>query len=388
MQQQLQQGATSMGRLEICQADMSVPGAYDEIFKDCFAVCHVAGNFGTDPSWQRQQQQQQPNQDQSQPPRLLSYNQGVYNSYVVSMRYILDSIDRNRATIRRLIYTSSQCTGPTISQQESVYETPDDNAYGKGKEDCERMIYEFGRKNRNIICASSVPCEVLGPILAPIHDCVYPHRLGDILAGHWTLSEDCYDDPMWNIVDVRDVAETQRLLLEYPHLVNGARFYNGPVDSEDAITGRQLLELLQSEFPQHYKGPTISRSDDEYVDDGDRDDVNESDNNATEDQEDENDEESVSPSASASSSYGESEWNEQQTTTWSNPYDVLGLRRHRQSVHDTIRDTIQSLLQQGVVDRSLTTQELRDYYKVAEMDGEEAEMEYLSNELVKRNENL
>ena len=43
----LAMNSKGVGRVELAEADLLVDGAYDEIFKGCSAVFHVAANFGT-----------------------------------------------------------------------------------------------------------------------------------------------------------------------------------------------------------------------------------------------------------------------------------------------------------------------------------------------------
>ena len=97
--------------------------------------------------------------------------------------------------------------------------TAEDNAYGKGKTDCEVMLYEWGARH-GVECMSSCPSVVLGPLLAPPHDMTWQHRLGEMYAGKYHL------DILWNVTDVRDIAETQRLMAESSVATNGSRYLN------------------------------------------------------------------------------------------------------------------------------------------------------------------
>jgi nucleoside-diphosphate-sugar epimerase len=113
--------------------------------------------------------------------------------------------------------------------------TAEDNAYGKGKTDCEILLYEWGAAN-GIACMSFCPSVVLGPVLAAAHDMTWQHRLGEIFASHYCL------DILWNITDVSDIAETQRLMAESPCAVNGSRYLNGsPGDGSGDGSGRERI---------------------------------------------------------------------------------------------------------------------------------------------------
>jgi nucleoside-diphosphate-sugar epimerase len=195
---------TAGGSLELFQADMMIAGSYDEVFDGCEAVFHIAGNFGTDRRWldATNVPGRLPPIDEvllgevaaaaSTTAMTKSYDQGVFDSYIVSMVYILDSIKRSK-TVKRLIYTSSGCAGSVVSELNNDDDySIDDNAYGKGKVECEKLIYSFGEKH-GIICCSSCPTHVLGPILAaPWHDMMYQHRLGEMFGGNYCLDMSKY----------------------------------------------------------------------------------------------------------------------------------------------------------------------------------------------------
>jgi len=338
------------GCLTIHQADMMVEGVYDKIFEGVYGVFHVAGNFGTDPRWQ---EAVQANNDETT--ETGAYSQGVYDSYIRPLQHLLESVRKSR-TVRRVVYTSSQCVGPWVSKHENIYETIQENPYGKGKEECEKYLYDFG-KEHDIRCFSSVPCEVLGPLLTVKHDHVYPHRLAGILAGKWPATGG------WCVADVRDVADTQRRMFEAAdRLANGTRFYNG---ADRSLVGQDLFRQLREEFPEASSRMRPPPMDEQKQ------------------SESEDDEGSAQDgSASSSSSYGESAWDTEGITRWSDPENVLSVVRH--AVNDTIRDTVHSSLAFSIPDRPLSVLELKNYYNVAEMDGEEDEMAWYRAELDKR----
>lgn len=353
------------GSLELHEADMMVPGVYDDIVEGCSVVFHVAGNFGTDPRWWKRLSPVEealgvspPNENSAAD--KVSYDQGVYDSYLIPTRQLLDSISKS-TTVRRLIYTSSGCAERCIADEEKEDDyTVNGNAYGKGKVDCERLLYSFGEAHPNILCASSCPTEVLGPILAPHHDTVYQHRLGEMFAGKYNLPGS------WNTADVRDIAETQRRMAESTTLVNGSRFYNG---SDKNLPSQDLLAMLRELFPSHA----------DHIHSGE----NESESDSSDDGSSVGSQQSSCCSSNASS-YGVSQWAEHRTTVWSDPTDTLGLQRR--PVAETVKDTIDALMEWNCINRSVTTAELKDYYNVAEMDGCEQEKAYLLAELRKRGE--
>jgi nucleoside-diphosphate-sugar epimerase len=358
------------GSLEIYEADMMKEGSYDAIFAGCQAVFHVAGSFGTDRRWMTAaSDKSETTADTIIVDATVYYNQGVYDSYVVPMQHVLDSIVRSK-TVKKLIYTSSGCAGTVVSDNDSDDEySISENAYGKGKVDCEKLIYNFGVQHDDIVCCSSCPTHVLGPILAgPLHDMAYQHRLGEIFAGKYCLNMD------WNVCDVRDIADTQRRILEDTSTTtgssvkNGSRFYNGAPD-EDELTPGQLVALLVELFPE--RANQIA--------------------NAPENNDSQSDASSSSSSSKSDNDSGSNltpqliDWASTRTSRWGDPEEVLGLQRH--SVAETIRDTILSLEEFDMIDRKdLSTQELRNFYQVAEMDGCDEEIEYILSELKKRGE--
>lgn len=449
---------SSIGHLEVHVADMAQRGAYDSIFDGCTVVFHVAGNFGTDPFWRDTSKHistissnghSHPNDDDDdttgkgicssslppgRPPPIESalkiiksttssevddsdgandetpsYDHAVYNSYIIPLRYLLESVTKCKS-VRRIIYTSSGAAGGTILSKEREESSDSDfdlnaeildNAYGRGKMDCERMLYDYGMGHRStrktddddvplgcIVCASSCPSIVLGPLLSsPLHDSQYQHRLGDMIMGRYVLH-----DHEWNIIDVRDVAETQRLMAEDPHLTNGTRYWNG---HEPAWPVSKVLEFVTRSFPDHSRVPITAIKDNNMIPKNtidDDDDGNEEKQSGSEKDEesainsdDRDDDSDSAESNSSSSSFGVSEWVSNGTTTWSDPIKSLGLRQR--DPRTTVLDTVQSLLDHHVLERTLTTKELYDYYTVAEMDGCEEEMEYILTELRKRQSN-
>jgi nucleoside-diphosphate-sugar epimerase len=126
------------------------------------------------------------------------------------MKLILDSIARSK-TVKRLIFTSSGCAGSVVDNDDD-YSSIDDNAqclWQKGKVECEKAHLFFWPQQYDIFCCSSCPAHVMGPILpAPLQDMMYQHRLGEMLGGKYCL------DMNWEVCDVRDIAETQRLMFE------------------------------------------------------------------------------------------------------------------------------------------------------------------------------
>jgi hypothetical protein len=60
---------------------------------------------------------------------------------------------------------------------------------------------------------------------------------------------------LWEVRDVRDIAETQRLMCESSTIQNGARYFNGATDKTRKLTTTGVITLLRDVFPE----PTRSR---------------------------------------------------------------------------------------------------------------------------------
>lgn len=97
-----------------------------------------------------------------------------------------------------------------------------------------------------------MPCHVVGPLLCRDHQrpWMWQTRIGDMLEG--------YGHPrmMWNIVDVRDVAEAQRLIAECKVNHNGERYCLVATDEG----GLKTQEEVQAVLKQHYPGYAIAGS--------------------------------------------------------------------------------------------------------------------------------
>lgn len=426
---------TAGGILEVCVADMSIQGAYDDIFGNgCGYVFHVAGNFGTDYHlWKSKSKYKNNNKNNHHnknhenyqkgrlPPidellkeihkeaiatsknndnndnddeNYYSYDHAVYESYVVAMEWLLQSVAKHKDTIRRIVYTSSGAaggtiTGPPVADDEKIVE----NSYGRAKRDCEAMLYEFcknisndnseheksnhiNNSNSKIVVGVSVcPCIVLGPMMGtpPLHDTVYPHRLGDMLRGRYTLRQN------WEVTDVRDVAETHRLAAEATDLVNGTRFWNG---TDPGWKVSDMLEYIahHEDFENEKRFAPILLQDDSSSD-------SDSGSSCGEESDDKDDDSSSSSSCCSEDSYGVSEWDtaEQNTTTWSDPIAVFQTKGYKpRTPHQTVLETAASISirhRWTVLGRDLTLKECSDYYTVAEMDGCDEEMEWLANQI-------
>lgn len=371
----INQSAT--GEVQLFSADLMNEYDYDPIFEGCSAVFHVAANFGTDPRWAAATDvvgRLSPIDaaaakvlgTEAQKP-TTSYDQGVYDSLVVATQRVLRAIERTGETVKRLVYTSSFAAvsgprpdghiiteadwagaGPYISEANMMKKhkghwTAEDNAYGKGKTDCEIMIYDWGPQH-GVECMSSCPSVVLGPLLAAPHDMTWQHRLGDMFAGRYCL------DILWNVTDVRDIGETQRLMAESPVAKNGSRYMNCAPSASAAdgfsigeLCSTEVVDIMRARFPEYVnqicKAPAHPP--------------------------------------------GQSGWGRKRKGAWSSLAErELGLKIHDPT--ETITDTLHSMLKLELIGKRATIAELRELYNVSEMDECEEEMQWILDEIKRR----
>ena len=246
------------GSVEIFAADLlqATKGAYDEVFAGCSAVFHVAADLRTDPAYGDGSQQR------------------TYDAIMDGTRGVLASC-RAARTVKRVLYTSSCAavwSGWQGGRDASGREFTEDDwgglgsderlwnvekqAYAKGKVDAEKYGYAWGEET-GIDVVSNMPSHVLGPILNKTQNNVWQKRIGEALAGHsghepsgtWTglAFPQMF---LWNIIDVRDIAQAQRLMATSRVAGNGSRYILGATDESGELTARELRDTLSELFPR------------------------------------------------------------------------------------------------------------------------------------------
>ena len=229
-------------------------GAYDEVFAECSAVFHV--DLRTDPAYGEGSQQR------------------TYDAIMDGTRGVLASC-RAARTVKRVLYTSSCAAvwsgwqgGRDASGREFTEDdwgglgsderlwNVDKQAYAKGKVDAEKYGYAWGEET-GIDVVSNMPSHVLGPILNKTQNNVWQKRIGEALAGHsghepsgdWTGLAFAQMF-LWNIIDVRDIAQAQRLMATSRVAGNGSRYILGATDESGELTARELRDTLSELFPR------------------------------------------------------------------------------------------------------------------------------------------
>jgi bifunctional dihydroflavonol 4-reductase/flavanone 4-reductase len=225
---------------------MTVPGAYDEVFAGCCGVFHAAAEMG--------------NLEGSTP-------QKVYEGGLDATRLVLDSI-KKAGTVKRLVYTSSMAAVVHPAEEGHLY-TEDswadmnpelrreglewsmetvkkerEIAYAMTKVDAERYVYAEAAQH-GFAAFGVCPCHVIGPLLSASHQrpWAWQTRIGDMLEGYG------HRRMLWNIVDVRDVAEAQRLIAECPDNKSGERYNLVATDESGMIPQEELQAILRRLYP-------------------------------------------------------------------------------------------------------------------------------------------
>mmetsp|Transcript_93276 Transcript_93276/g.216811 ORF Transcript_93276/g.216811 Transcript_93276/m.216811 type:complete len:397 (-) Transcript_93276:90-1280(-) len=231
------------GSVELARGDLEVEGSYDEAFKGVSCVFHAAaelGNNGPDPT-----------------------PESVYRLGFDATKWVMDSVKR-AGTVKRVVYTSSlaavchpapeghqytEASWASMNQKEQVWNMEvvkrnRDIAYSMSKENTEKYVYAEAEK-LGIEAFGVCPCHVVGPLLAANHhkSFAWQTRIGDMLEGVG------HPPMLWNLVDVRDVAEAQRLIAECAINKNGERYNLVATDKRGLIGQEQVQALLQSFYP-------------------------------------------------------------------------------------------------------------------------------------------
>ena len=235
------------GKLRIFKADLFEPGSYDEPFAACCAILHVGSPLGYAGRYGPRQ---------------------VYDGAVAGTGYLLDSA-RKAGTVRRFVYTSSFAAIGHPAPSGHVYTEADwatDNrendpnwgeanidadggvAYAMAKVATEKQVNRAAEEDGRFDAVSVCPCVVLGPLLARTQEGVgsWQYALARMLEGKpcprgWQA--------LWNIVDVRDVAEAHALIAESDAVAPSSRYQLTATDQSGELNVWQLQEHLQALFP-------------------------------------------------------------------------------------------------------------------------------------------
>ncbi|MFP8881164.1 MAG: NAD-dependent epimerase/dehydratase family protein [Myxococcota bacterium] len=241
-------GADRPGRLELFSANLLEAGSYDRPFADCSAVLHVGTAMGYGGANNSRQ---------------------VYDGAVDGTRNVLDSVAK-AGSVKRFVYTSSFAAighpappGYVFTENDWASENREsdrnwsldridvngETAYAMAKVETEHLVNRTAEADGRFDAVSVCPIVVLGPLLSRAHELVFSWQwfLGRMLRGKpckrgWQA--------LWNIVDVRDVGETQALILESDRCKNGSRYQLSASDESGEIDVLQLQAHLLRLFPK------------------------------------------------------------------------------------------------------------------------------------------
>ncbi len=240
-------GGDHPGRLELFSANVHEQGTYDEPFESCSAVLHVGTAMGYGGANNPRQ---------------------VYDGAGSGTRTVRDSVQKP-GTVKRLGYTSSFAAIGHPAPPGYVYTEKDwasdgrekdpswsedridedgEMAYAMVKVETEHLVNRCAEEDGRFDAISVCPIVVLGPLLSRAHELVgsWQWFLGRMLRG-----KPCQRgwQALWNIVDVRDVGESQALMIESDVCDNGWRYQLSATDEAGELDVFQLQAHLQRLFP-------------------------------------------------------------------------------------------------------------------------------------------
>ncbi|XP_039795733.1 phenylacetaldehyde reductase-like [Panicum virgatum] len=111
--------------------------------------------------------------------------------------------------------------------------------YSAAKTIAEETALEYGEKN-GLLVVTVCPCIVLGPLLNPVVNTTSELLIYIIKGGPSVMK-----NVLWNIVDVRDVADA--LLLVYEKVESSGRYICAP----DRISTKGMVNLLKKTYPNY-----------------------------------------------------------------------------------------------------------------------------------------
>lgn len=122
-------------------------------------------------------------------------------------------------------------------------------SYAMAKVETEHLVNDIAEKDGRFDAISVCPIVVLGPLLSKAHDLAgsWQWFLGRMLRG-----KPCQRgwQALWNIVDVRDVGDSQALMIESDVCKNGWRYQLSATDDSGEIDAYQLQKHLLKLFPK------------------------------------------------------------------------------------------------------------------------------------------
>ncbi|MEM7018953.1 MAG: NAD-dependent epimerase/dehydratase family protein [Pseudomonadota bacterium] len=225
--------------------DLFTAGSYDEAFKGCSTVFHVAAVLGNSAD------------GKSQPLGSGDIAKDVYDGGMVGTENVIKAVNAS-GTVKRMVYTSSMAAvsgsrGATIDKGYEWTETdwssdgvdPDQwehprNSYAKSKVDTEHFINNAAENSGQWDAITMNPAMICGPILFKAQVGQWIEQIGRLAGGlepSWPSKYDMY----YNIIDVRDLAKAHRLAAESE--VDHKASHGGPRYLMHGSGGRSAMRL-------------------------------------------------------------------------------------------------------------------------------------------------
>ena len=252
--------------------DLFTPGSYDDAFKGCSAIFHVAAVLGNSAD------------GKSQPRGSGDVSRDVYEGGLAGTRNVVGSVNAS-GSVRRLVYTSSTAAvvGAKARTVPNGYEwTETDwasdgvdearwqstrNAYARSKVDTERFINQVADESGGRWDAVTMnPAMICGPILFKAQVGQWVEALVRFAGGLDPAWPSKYD-MRYNIIDVRDLVKAHRLAAEsavdHKATRGGNRYIlHGSGGHSTLRLGTEVADIIHQYFPWFQLGQPTTVDDD------------------------------------------------------------------------------------------------------------------------------
>lgn len=230
---------TSPGKLELHEANLLVPGSYDDIAKGCTLIFHIASPFTL---------------------KVKNPQKELVDPAVNGTRNVLNAANKSDS-VKRVILTSSvvaiygdnrDMTDQGLSElNEDHWNTTSsltNQPYAFSKVLAEKEAWKINKEQKQWDLVVINPSFVMGPSLAHNSDSASLGFMKDILVGKFAMGA---PDLHFCFVDVRDVAKAHILAAEKPS-ANGRHIL-----SEGSKNIMEMTKVIEETFPGKYRLPKM-----------------------------------------------------------------------------------------------------------------------------------
>lgn len=239
--------------------DLFVEGSYDAAFEGCSGVYHVAAVLGNSAD------------GKSQPLGSGDVLQDIYEGGIKGTQNVIDSVNKS-SSVRRVVYTSSMAavSGQKAANLPQGYEwtetdwssdeVPSErwqhprNSYARSKVDTEHLINDAAQASSGKWDAVTMnPAMICGPILfkAQVGQWIEQiSRLANNEGPNWPSPYDSY----YNIIDVRDLVRAHRLAAEadidHAETAGGPRYLmHGTGGLSSLLLSEGVVDVIRKFYP-------------------------------------------------------------------------------------------------------------------------------------------